>query len=368
PQSTQPILTTTEVPMKFVNLLKLEIFNYKSIENSSTKKIMGRCQYIKAQDKYNIQEILICHPNDKLYIAKKTTKEVATDFFEINKISAGESEIAVDNYCKHMFDNSTHQSKQFKSDLIEYFGCFTDSNNLLYTTTNAAFSHNNIHQKCVQDQNSTQRKKRYLLVLTITQNYRSPSDPFRNCDLKAASGTRNAFNLMYIREKQNTRISEYDETDSFYSYEQVLPKYQKANVQDESVGQSSDTFKSSKVFKFGGSLFRSPAWKWFKEIYIDKVWHGQCNIEMVDKKPSNTKTKTGDSTIALWRHLKIAHGYSKMTAQQLNKKQTTITKLFETFLSKPHSITEQAIHDRAITEIVISQNLSFTFTEDKMFK
>ncbi|CAG8855117.1 44929_t:CDS:2, partial [Gigaspora margarita] len=29
---------------------------------------------------------------------------------------------------------------------------------------------------------------------------------------------------------------------------------------------------------------------------------------------------------------------------------TTITRSFETFLSKPHSITEQAIRDRAITE------------------
>ncbi|CAG8822048.1 39643_t:CDS:2, partial [Gigaspora margarita] len=57
-----------------------------------------------------------------------------------------------------------------------------------------------------------------------------------------------------------------------------------------------------------------------------------------------------------------------MIAQQLNKKQTTITRLFKTFLSKSHSITEQAIRDRAITEIVISQNLLFIFTEDKMFK
>lgn len=89
---------------------------------------------------------------------------------------------------------------------------------------------------------------------------------------------------------------------------------------------------------------------------------------MADKKPCDTKIKTGDSTTALWRHLKIVHRYSKTTMQQSNKKQTTITRSFETFLSKPHSITEQAIRDRAITEIVISQNLLFTFTEDKMFK
>ncbi|CAG8837560.1 24875_t:CDS:1, partial [Gigaspora margarita] len=44
--------------------------------------------------------------------------------------------------------------------------------------------------------------------------------------------------------KQSTKISEYDTTDSSYSYEQVLPKHQKANVQDELVGQSSDTSKN----------------------------------------------------------------------------------------------------------------------------
>ncbi|CAG8835574.1 4104_t:CDS:2 [Gigaspora margarita] len=79
----------------------------------------------------------------------------------------------------------------------------------------------------------------------------------------------------------------------------ILPKCQKANIQDESVGQSSDTSKSSKVSKIGRSLLRSPAWKWFKEIYIDKVQHGWYNIEMADEKPCDTKIKTSDSTTAL---------------------------------------------------------------------
>ncbi|CAG8856122.1 2592_t:CDS:2, partial [Gigaspora margarita] len=39
-QSTQPIPTTNEMPMKFVNLLELEIFNNESIENPSTRKIL----------------------------------------------------------------------------------------------------------------------------------------------------------------------------------------------------------------------------------------------------------------------------------------------------------------------------------------
>ncbi|RIB15190.1 hypothetical protein C2G38_2039582 [Gigaspora rosea] len=36
----------------------------------------------------------------------------------------------------------------------------------------------------------------------------------------------------------------------------------------------------------------------------------------INKKPCDTKIKTSDSTTALWRHLKVVHGYSKMTAQQ----------------------------------------------------
>ncbi|CAG8622845.1 4205_t:CDS:2 [Gigaspora margarita] len=76
-------------------------------------------QYIEAQEKHNIQETLLRHPDDKLYISEKTTKVVAgginlegyhyifksqyllnnfgktiVDFFDIDKISAGESELA----------------------------------------------------------------------------------------------------------------------------------------------------------------------------------------------------------------------------------------------------------------------------------
>ncbi|CAG8834716.1 38845_t:CDS:1, partial [Gigaspora margarita] len=128
-------------------------------------------QYVEAQDNYNIQETLLWHLDDKLYIAEETTKLVASginlkgyhhifksqcflnisgetivDFFDINKISVGESEIAIDNYFKHIFDNPTHQFNQFKSGLIKYFGSFTDSNNLPYTTANTASSHNKAHQ------------------------------------------------------------------------------------------------------------------------------------------------------------------------------------------------------------------------------
>ncbi|CAG8852337.1 19314_t:CDS:2, partial [Gigaspora margarita] len=52
----------------------------------------------------------------------------------------------------------------------------------------------------------------------------------------------------------------------------------------------------------------------------------------------------------------------------LNRKQTTITKAFEISLAKPHNTTEQAIHNKAITEVIVMQNLSLSFTEEKMFK
>ncbi|CAG8765218.1 25409_t:CDS:2 [Gigaspora margarita] len=187
---------------------KSEIFNNKSIENPSTRKMLWEefadwscfavgpkfgkqfchhccClwskvnhmyQYVEAQDNHNIQETLLRHPDNKLCIADETTKLVASginlkgyyyifksqcflnisgetivDFFDIDKISAEESEIAIDNYFKHMFDNPIHQSNQFKSGLIEYFGSFTDSNNLPYTTANTASSYNKAHQKYVKD-------------------------------------------------------------------------------------------------------------------------------------------------------------------------------------------------------------------------
>ncbi|CAG8801497.1 5270_t:CDS:2, partial [Racocetra fulgida] len=41
---------------------------------------------------------------------------------------------------------------------------------------------------------------------------------------------------------------------------------------------------------------------------------------------------------------------------------------FEMSSSKPHNTIEQAIHDKAITEVIVAQNLSLSFTEGKMFK
>ncbi|CAG8593161.1 2798_t:CDS:2, partial [Scutellospora calospora] len=182
----------------------------------------------------------------------------------------------------------------------------------------------------LQDSYSGYKTDEYRLELNSEEE--TPPDPFYNYDLKAASGMRNAFDLIYICEKKNTRIFEHDETNLVdINNKRVLYKCQKVNMQDESVGQSSNTFKSSKVSKFGRSLLRSPVWKWFEEIYVDNTQHDQYNVEIADKKLCDTK-------------------YSEKTEQQ-----TTITKVFEASLLKPYSITEQTIHDRAIIETVPSR-------------
>ncbi|CAG8446556.1 10837_t:CDS:10 [Acaulospora colombiana] len=124
PQTVQVIPTSSAIPQEFMRLLESEIF------------ILADQGY---QHVFNPQ----CFAN--------SFGESVVDFFDIGRISARESEAVVDRYCKHMFDDPTHQSKQFKSDLIEHFGCFTDSNNMPYTTTNTASSHHKAHQKCVQD-------------------------------------------------------------------------------------------------------------------------------------------------------------------------------------------------------------------------
>ncbi|CAG8720319.1 25691_t:CDS:2, partial [Dentiscutata erythropus] len=296
-------------------------------------------------------------PSATTRVISSETYDQETDCVEISKRVWQSNEI--DEYTSQDYapqdSYQGYETDEYRSEL--------NSEEETVSTSSNYYSESSIskHEKYLN-----KKKKRVAIPLPVSysQLRKQPPDPFRNCDLKAASGTRNAFDLMYTREKKNTRISEHDETNSVdINNKRVLYKRQKVNTQDESVGQSSDTSKSSKVSKFGGSLLRSPVWKWFEEIYVDNTRHGQCNVEMADKKPCDTKVKTGNSTTALWRHLKIEHGYSGKTEQQ-----TTITKAFEASLSKPHSITEQAIRDRAIIEVVISQNLTFSFTEDKMFK
>ena len=73
------------------------------------------------------------------------------DFFDLNEISAENAKITVENYYNYMINEFSYQSKYFKADLIEYFGYFTSSNNVPYTTSNTASSHNKSHQECVEN-------------------------------------------------------------------------------------------------------------------------------------------------------------------------------------------------------------------------
>lgn len=138
-------------------------------------------QHMEAQktplELYNIQEVFQRHPKDKLFIANETTKKVAgdvhldgyqyvykpwcfknaigetmIDFFDLNKpLATKTARVIVDQYYNHTLNNSSHQSDQFTKNLIEHFGCFTDSNNEPYVTTNTASTHCQEHQECVRD-------------------------------------------------------------------------------------------------------------------------------------------------------------------------------------------------------------------------
>ncbi|CAG8837590.1 41797_t:CDS:2, partial [Gigaspora margarita] len=80
---------------------------------------------------------------------------------------------------------------------------------------------------------------------------RQPSDPFHNCGLKIAPETNNAFDLMHPQKQKNTDN----------------------DIPNVSVGSSNTTTRK----KAGGFSF--------KEVYIDNIQHGVCNIEMVDRRP-----------------------------------------------------------------------------------
>ena len=212
PQTTQPIPTSFEFPEKFMDLLKSEVFNHDNSSESKLKSLwqdfakwacfkigkdylkhfrhhcnllwsQTQCiyQYVNAEDKLlqgnNIHETFLRNPKDKLYIANETTKEIISginlkgyyhifdpqcfknslgetiiDFFDINNPMAVEdAKIVVDQYYQHTLANTSHQSTQFKNDLIEHFGGFADNNNLPYTTANTTSSHCKKHQECVKD-------------------------------------------------------------------------------------------------------------------------------------------------------------------------------------------------------------------------
>ncbi|CAG8640829.1 3458_t:CDS:2, partial [Gigaspora rosea] len=126
---------------------------------------------------YGIPEVLQRHLDNRLIIADETTKKVAggvhldsykyisksqcfknavgetlVDFFDLtNSLATETAQNIVDQYYNHALSSSSHQSNQFARDLIEHFGCFTNSNNELYVTANTASSYCEEHQKCVRE-------------------------------------------------------------------------------------------------------------------------------------------------------------------------------------------------------------------------
>jgi len=82
---------------------------------------------------------------------KNALGETMVDLYTFSNSRVTKSvKIAVDQYYVHMLDNLSHQSKEFKKELVEHFGAFTGNNNEPYTTANTASSHNQDYLKCVQ--------------------------------------------------------------------------------------------------------------------------------------------------------------------------------------------------------------------------
>ncbi|CAG8641227.1 8033_t:CDS:2 [Paraglomus brasilianum] len=189
PQSIQAIPTFSDIPQEFMCLLESEIFILDGLADQMERNYSKESpEHKQLWKEFALWACFFAGPNfnqrfrhycrrlcDKLSIAEETTEivvsgvslngfqhvfnsqcftntleETVVDFFNIDKVSARKSEAVVDKYCKHMFDDPTHQSKNFKTDLIEHFGCFADSNNLPYTTSNTASSHHKAHMECVK--------------------------------------------------------------------------------------------------------------------------------------------------------------------------------------------------------------------------
>ncbi|CAG8567392.1 3766_t:CDS:2, partial [Acaulospora morrowiae] len=179
--------TTSELWKKFEEWTGFEkVPNYKKKFKHYCHRLWTKTKYayklqVETQRNppklYDIPEVFLRHPDDKLFIADEMTKKVAgginldgfkyvyqpqcfknavsetiIDFFDLNNpLITKTAQVVVDQYYNHTLNNSPHWSNQFTKNLIEHFGCFTDSNNEPYTTTSTASTHCQEHQKCVQD-------------------------------------------------------------------------------------------------------------------------------------------------------------------------------------------------------------------------
>ncbi|CAG8802899.1 15235_t:CDS:2, partial [Gigaspora margarita] len=155
-QTIQPIPTNDfEIPTQYMALLKSEIFSNNSSLNSSLVvwREFGLWAYFLKIPDFNKCFHYYCR---RLWSKcfRNSFDKVVVNFFDLVKPTGEEDAIAVvDKYYSHNLnkDNKLYKSKEFKKELVEHFGAFTDNNNEPYTTANTASNYCSEHQKCVRE-------------------------------------------------------------------------------------------------------------------------------------------------------------------------------------------------------------------------
>ncbi|CAG8857646.1 43244_t:CDS:2, partial [Gigaspora margarita] len=105
--------------------------------------------------------------------------------------------------------------------------------------TGSNYSGPSTKKKFSSEKNKRKGKATVSNAVSRSQLRRQPPDPFCNCRLKTAPGTKNAFDLMHPQKQKNAIITNHNDT---------------PNV---SVGSSNAITRK----KAGGSSIRSLAWK-----------------------------------------------------------------------------------------------------------
>jgi len=85
---------------------------------------------------------------------KNAFGETIIKFFNLtNQIAAKDANEVIDYYYYHIFNNLSHQTKEFKKEFIKHFNSFTGNNNESYITANtvASTSKDQDYQKCVKN-------------------------------------------------------------------------------------------------------------------------------------------------------------------------------------------------------------------------
>jgi hypothetical protein len=154
---------------------------------------------------------------------------------------------------------------------------------------------------------SNKRQKVETKIVVSASKLRQPQDPFQRVQPKLAPGCKNAFDLLG-RKKKKSRVPNPNSVDST---DQPPPKRPKNEIAEQSSKTASKVDKPKKPPKTAKQAgLRSDAWQWFSADDVGGVRYGTCLIETVEGKPCDMKIRTGTSTTALWRHLKVSHGFS----------------------------------------------------------